>query len=139
MIRVILCLYILIPVCLPAQKKFNLSSPDGNIVFNFFNEDNKAAYTVSYKKQLIVDKSFLGLEFRDGSFTNDLKAGKPAFKDSVEDYNLTIGKTSHVHDAYKEMLIPLQSANNKRIVQLAVRAFNDGIAFQYRFPAQSGV
>jgi alpha-glucosidase len=61
------------------------------------------------------------------------------FKDSVEDYSLITGKTSHVHDAWKEMLIPLQSANSKRMVQLAVRAFNDGVAFQYRFPAQSGV
>ena len=133
------CLCILIPGWLPAQKKINLNSPDGNIVFSFFNEGNKAAYSVTYKKQLVVDRSFISLEFTDGSFSNDLKAGKPVFKDSAEDYDLITGKTSHVHDAYKAMMIPLQSTNDKRIIQFVVRAFNDGIAFQYRFTGQNGV
>jgi alpha-glucosidase len=129
------CLCILIPLLLPAQKRISLNSPDGNLVFTFYGENNQAAYSVSYKKQLIIDKSFLSLEFKDGSFANNLKAGKPVYHDSTEDYDLITGKTSHVHDAYKEMLIPLQSTD-KRVIQLAVRAFNDGIAFQYRFPYQ---
>ncbi len=129
------CLCILIPLLLPAQKRISLNSPDGNLVFTFYNENNQAAYAVFYKKQLIIDKSFLSLEFKDGSFANNLKAGEPVYHDSTEDYDLITGKTSHVHDAYKEMLIPLQSTD-KRIIQLAVRAFNDGIAFQYRFPYQ---
>src|SRR5436190_9888010 len=134
------CLCISMPLLLTAQRKIDLSSPDGNIIFSFFNENAQAAYSVSYKKQVIVDKSFLSLEFKDASFAHNLKAGKPVYHDSTEDYNLIAGKTGHVHDAYKEMLIPVQSANNnKHIIRLNVRAFNDGIAFQYRFPAQGDV
>jgi alpha-glucosidase len=129
-----LCLCILMPLLLTAQKKIDLTSPDKNLVFSFYNDDGKIAYTVAYKKQVIINKSLLNLEFKDGSFDKNLKAGKPVFKDSVEDYNLFIGKTSHVHDVYKEVIIPIQSAD-KRIIQIAVRAFNDGIAFQYRFNA----
>jgi alpha-glucosidase len=133
------CLCILIPVLTSAQKKVNLSSPDGNIVFTFYNDHGSAAYSVSYKKQLIVDKSFLSLLFKDGSFANNIKAGKPVYYDSTEDYDLITGKTSHVHDVYKEMLIPLQSTDDdKRTIQFAVKVFNDGIAFQYRFDAQQG-
>ncbi len=131
-------LCILIPAFLPAQKKINLISPDGNLVFALHNENKQVAYSIAYKKQSIVTKSFLSLEFKDGVFSNDLKAGKPAYHDSTEDYSLITGKTSRVQDAYKEMLIPIQSINTtRRIVQLAVRVFNDGIAFQYRFPAQN--
>src|ERR1044072_3015396 len=97
------CLCILMPLLIQAQKSYHLTSPDKNLVFNFYNEAGKAAYSVSYKKQLIIDKSFLSLQFKDGVFSNNLKAGKAAFHDSTEDYNLIVGKTSHVHDAYKEM------------------------------------
>jgi alpha-glucosidase len=127
------CLCIAIPFYLNAQKKYTITSPDKNLVFTFYNDNAKAAYTVAYKKQLVVDKSFLSLEFKEGSFSDNLVASKSVYRDSVEDYDLVIGKTSHVHDAYKEMVIPLRSTVNNINIELAVRAFNDGIAFQYRF------
>jgi alpha-glucosidase len=129
-------LCILFPVLLTAQKKFNLTSPDGNIGFTFYNENDHIAYSVSYKKQFIVDKSFLGLEFKDGAFVNNLKAGKPVYHDSTEDYNLITGKTSRVHDTYKELQMPLVSIDDtKRIITLHVRVFNDGVAFRYELNA----
>src|ERR1700759_1849242 len=128
------CLCILIPFLLSAQKKFKLHSPDGNIVFTFYNDNGKAAYAVTYKKQIVVDKSFLSLDFKDGLFANKIKASKADYFDSTEDYNLITGKTSHVHDSYKEMIIPLVCEDEKNItIQFAVKAFNDGVAFQYRF------
>src|SRR3954452_2019771 len=108
------CLCFLIVQFLHAQEKFDLKSPDGNIVFTFYNEGGKGAYTVAYKKHLLVDKSFLSLEFKDGSFSDDLKAGKPVYTDSIEDYGLVIAKASHVHDAYKQMLITLQSTQQPK-------------------------
>jgi alpha-glucosidase len=90
------------------------------------------------KKRLVINKSFLSLAFKNGDFASDIKAGKPIYHDSTEDYELLIGKTSHVHDNYKELLIPLQSKVQSNIdIQLAVKAFNDGIAFQYRFSSKS--
>ena len=127
-------LFVLIPQLLLAQKHFTLNSPDGNIVFAFYNDNGNAAYSLSYKKNIVINKSYLSLTFKNGSYTDGLLAGKPVYKDSIEDYNLMTGKTSHVHDVYKEMLIPLKSKDQSNInIQLAVKAFNDGIAFQYRF------
>lgn len=128
------CMCILMPLLLQAQKKLSIASPDGNLVFNVYNEHSNLAYSVSYKKQPVINKSFLSLEFKDGSFSNNIKINKPVYTDSTEDYNLIIGKTSHVHDNFREMLLPLQSAD-KRTIQLAVKIFNDGVAFQYRFIA----
>lgn len=131
------CLCILIPHFLFAQKRHELKSPDGNIVFTFYYEAGKIAYSVAYKKQTIINKSFLSLHFKDGDFDNKLSVGKPVYKDSVEDYTLVTGKASRVHDAYKEMWAPVSTRNGKeRIIALTVRAFNDGIAFRYEFQHQ---
>src|SRR6478735_4871291 len=113
------CLCIAIPFYLSAQKKYTVTSPDKNLVFTFYNDNAKAAYTVAYKKQLVVDKSFLSLAFKDGSFSDNLAVGKPVYRDSVEDYDLLTGKASHVHDAYKEMIIPMRSTINNINIQLA--------------------
>jgi alpha-glucosidase len=129
-----LCLLLLTAELLNAQRRISLTSPDGNIVYSLFNEKGKMAYTIAYKKQLLIDKSFLSFAFKDGDFEDDIKAGKPVYHDSTQDYELLIGKTNHVHDNYKELLIPLQCKDQGSInMQLAVKAFNDGIAFQYRF------
>jgi alpha-glucosidase len=129
---ILLC--ILIPFFLSAQKKIQLTSPDGSIVFTFYNENSQVAYSVAYKKINVINKSFLSLQFKDGSFANDLKAGKAVYKDSSEDYDLVIGKTSHVHDSYKELSIPIHSATNKNYtIEFIVRMFNDGLAFRYKF------
>ncbi len=42
---------------------------------------------------------------------------------------LSPAKTSHVHDVYKEVSIPIQSTNKNYTIQLVVRAFIDGLAF----------
>jgi len=128
------CLCILIPHLLFAQKRHELKSPDGNIVFTLYNEDGKIAYAVTYKKQPIINRSFLSLYFKDGDFDNKVSAGKPVYKDSVEDYTLIIGKAGHVHDAYRQMQIPVTSKNdNEKIIGLTIRTFNDGVAFRYEF------
>ena len=89
------------------QKKASVVSPDGNIVFNFYLLNENAVYNVSYKKNRIIDNSKLSLDFTDGSFENNLRMNKAVYNDSVEDYDLVVGKTKHVHDAYNEVTIPL--------------------------------
>ena len=121
-----------------AQKPLHLSSPDGYIVFNFGLRDNAPFYDVSYKGTALIAGSGLGLSFQDGvSFEKSIKTGKPVFRDSVEDYSLVVGKTSHVHDSFREVLIPLQQTVAPfRTMNLVVRAFNDGLAFRYELPKQ---
>ena len=130
---------LIISVNLYAQKNVAVVSPDGNIVFNFHLIKGNAFYNISYKKNKIINDSKLGLDFADGSFENDLRMRKPIYNDSVEEYNLVVGKAKHVHDAYNEVTIPLeQKTGNHRKINLVVRAFENGLAFKYYFPQQSG-
>ncbi len=121
-----------------AQKKINVSSPDKQLSFTFAIAAGHPGYSVTYKNKSLVADSKLGLTFTGNDiFGNDIKAGRVAITDGIEDYTLPEGKTSKVHDAYREAMIPLQeSTGKKRIVNLRVRVFNDGIGFRYEFPEQ---
>lgn len=137
--KLICFLCIICSLHVAAQKKIMLVSPDGNIVFDFHLKDGNAYYNVIYKKNRIVNDSKLSLNFQDGNFENDLIMHKPVWNDSVEDYDLVVGKTKHVHDVYNEVTIKLeQKTGNHRKVNLVVKAFKDGLAFKYYLPTQAG-
>jgi len=121
-----------------AQKQLQLFSPNKELVFNFSLVNKAPVYSVAYKGKMIVDKSTLGIVFTDGAFDNNIIAQKPVFIDSAEDYTLVTGKAGHVHDAYRQVTIPLQQAGSGRQVNLVARAFNDGVAFRYEFLKHNG-
>ncbi len=120
------------------ENNIQLSSPNGNINF-FFRLINKSAmYTVTFKGKTLVDYSSLSLNFDNGNFQNNLKLNKPIFRDTVEDYNLIVGKTKQVHTHYKEVIIPLEETISPfRKINIVVRIFDDGLAFRYQFLQQN--
>ncbi|GHT41164.1 alpha-glucosidase [Planctomycetales bacterium] len=133
---VIVCMLASIP--LSAQETVRLSSPDGNIGFTFRLAETPV-YNVTFKEKVLVGDSPLTLEFDDGQFGKNLTLGKTVFRTGDETYDLVVGKAKHVHSHYKEVLLPLKEQNAPfREVRIVVRAFDDGIAFRYEFPEQSG-
>jgi alpha-glucosidase len=120
-----------------AQKNIRLSSPDGAITFSFGFRSSKMEYSISYKGKPVVNKSSLSLAFADNAFSGDLRINKPAYREATESYELIVGKSKTVNDCYKEVAIPVQENSlPHRMINLVVRAFNDGIAFRYEFPQQ---
>ena len=113
-----------------AQKKIQLSSPNGSIVFDFTTVNRIPRYNVSFKGHPVVDKSELGFSTIGKPFSNNSRSRPPRYRQATEDYELTVGKTRNVHDAFREVTIPL---DDEAKVNLVVRAFNDGVAFRYDF------
>ncbi len=137
---------ILIILCIPvshlfAQKKIELKSPNNNIVFNFQLINEIPTYNISFKGKKIVDNSVLSLVFNDGYFKNDIKITNSILNNNqIEDYHLITGKSSHVHDIFNQALIELQQIKSPfKKINIAIKAFNDGIAFRYEFPTQAGI
>lgn len=82
-------------------------------------------------------KSLLGFDFKDGEFGHNLKIEKITHNCINEDYKLIIGKVKQAHNCCNEVTIRLTEKSTKiRTINLVVRAYNDGIAFRYEFPAQ---
>lgn len=120
-----------------AQKKATLSSPNGKIVFTFTLVKKIPFYNIKFKGESIVDTSSLILELINGTFANEIRLHKPAFSKSIADYELFAGKTKHVHESYNQMILPLEEmVSPYRKINIAVRVFNDGLAFRYEYPQQ---
>ena len=121
-----------------AQRTISLQSPDHNIIFSFQLTKKSPVYEVAYKGNKLIQESTLGLSFKeDGTFAENLITGKPTFKAGDETYDLVVGKNKTVHSHYQEVTIPLiKSTGQKKLVNIVVRVFNDGVAFRYEFPVQ---
>ncbi len=126
-----------LPISLVAQKNIRLASPDGNLVFSFTLINTSPAYKVAYKGKNIIDYSALSLQFDNGNFQNNIRINKPLFRDTTENYELLFGKTKKVQAHYKEVILPLEETVSPfRKINIAVKVFNDGLAFRYEFPQQ---
>ncbi|MFD2101252.1 glycoside hydrolase family 97 protein [Flagellimonas iocasae] len=121
-----------------AQKKVGLSSPDGKLHFSLKVTKDAPQYSISFNGSTLIDTSNLGFQFqKEGYFSARLKMGKPTYNTVDETYELLVGKNKTVRNHYREVRIPLHAHNgSKQTLILAVRAFNDGIAFRYEFPEQ---
>ncbi len=130
-------IYLIIALPVIAQKKINLTSPDGNLRFSFKLFNKTMMYSVAFKGKTIIDYSSLCLQFETDNFETNLTMNKPVYRDTSEDYELIVGKTKQVHTHYKEVKIPLEeTVTPYRKINLLVRIFNDGLAFRYEFPEQ---
>lgn len=137
--KLVLILFLLIAdlATATAQKKANISSPDGRIKFVFELTGGRPVYSVSYRNKTLIEKSTLGLNFVDDSFSQELITGDIKISDGIEDYALPAGKTSKVREAYREIIIPLHKRGTpKRTINIRARVFNDGLGFRYEFLLQ---
>lgn len=142
-----------------AQQK--LTSPDGNFEMNF-TLDAKGApmYDLSYKNQLVIKPSKLGLELKkeDANKQTDFewKEEKPnqaeldvkadlyngfVLKDAKtstfdETWTPVWGEEKEIRNQYNELAVTLEQLKNDRFIVIRFRLFNDGLGFRYEFPQQ---
>lgn len=135
----ILCAVLFCFMHVSAQQNLSISSPNGKLKFSLKVTPENISYEVNYKKQPLVENSSLGFNFDSGEFGSNLKVGKVRRKSIDETYELVVGKVSTARNHCNEMVVPLQEkVSPGRLINLVVRAFNDGIAFRYEFPEQEG-
>ena len=111
-----------------------VKSPDGKINVTITNNDI-LGYSVSYNGRAIINPSRLGFEFKDelamtGNFS--------VVDQSVKSFNETwvpVVKSKHAEivNNYNELQLTLKEKSDPmRQMELFVRAYNDGAAFQYK-------
>lgn len=133
----ILCAFLSYLVAGAAQQRLSVASPDDKVRFTLNITPQAITYDVNYKKQRVITNSLLGFNFDSGEFGSNLKTGKVQRKKIDETYKLIIGKVNTARDYCNQIIIPLQEiAEPGRLVNLIVRAYNDGVAFRYEFPEQ---
>lgn len=124
----------MIPGIITLAQDISVKSPDNNIVINISNNE-KLTYAVTFKGQSIINQSPMGFEFKDeepmtGNFivtdqknNNVNEKWTPVVKSKHAEI---INNYNELHLYLKEKLAPM------RQMELIVRAYNDGAAFQYK-------
>ena len=135
---IIIFVLITAPSCSKDQKSF--LSPDGKILVNFNLKNGSPGYSLSYDGQTILNNSGLGLSI-SGNLLNgpfSIETIIASKKDTI--WHPVTGKTSKVRNYYNEWTITLKENNaHHNKLNITFRLYNDGIAFRYNIPKQTGI
>ena len=122
-----------------------LKSPNGEVVVAF---DLKTiggtkgcpTYNVSYAGRPVLADSRLGLELSGGSLSGNFQiiGQKTSASDSA--WRPLFAERETIRDHYNQVVIDLQQTTSlPRRLQLVFRAYDEGVAFSYTLPEQSGL
>ena len=129
-----LSISLMIPGIITSAQDFSVKSPDEKIIVNIINGE-QLTYSVDFKGNRIIDPSALGFEFKDEEPMNGNFMITRQEKKSISEKWIPVVKSKHasIDDNYTELHLFLkEKAGSMRQMELIIRAYNDGAAFQYR-------
>ncbi len=112
-----------------------VTSPDGNVSIGFALRPNGVAtYSIDYLGRPLVLESRLGFEpdLLDGFVVLGAKSDE-----HHGEWKQTLGERSIVPDNYRELIIRLRHEATGRLVNVLLRAYDEGAALRYVFPEQT--
>ncbi|MBC8096373.1 MAG: glycoside hydrolase family 97 protein [Akkermansiaceae bacterium] len=116
-----------------------LSSPDKKIAVTLKWTDG-LSYGVAVDEQRVLAESRLGLKFADGFDLNRSFEVKRIERSKADrQWENRFGKRREVRDHYQQLKLLCQESSSGRQFEVIFRAYNDGVAFRYVLPAQSGL
>ena len=123
-----------------------LYSPNESVFLWFSIDGGRPCYSVSYKQQPVVKKSYLGLELAKdkhaskGLEETDLMEGFQLVDTKKSTFDETWqpvwGETHEIRNHYNELAVTLKQRETNRIMILRFRVYDDGVGFRYEFPQQ---
>lgn len=120
-------------------QSWQVSSPNGKIraTIQQLGGDGSLRYYVDYiennQPQTVIEASKLGLTRIDQSFSQNLTYETSNTTTIDENYSMLIGKKLQLRNNANELTLTFHNPNNAKL-QIILRAYNDGVAFRYRFP-----
>lgn len=116
-----------------AIEQVTVSSPDKKLQMKLDCKGGSITYAVLIDGKTVIQQSRLGLEFQGFAWGNAATIADVNKKSNNSTWNNPMGKTSKVVDHYNEATIQFQEKSGSRF-GIALRAYNDGIAFRYILP-----
>lgn len=114
---------------LQAQEVINLRSPDGKVIAEFSLQDGMLSWKVDYNSKSLILPSRLGI----GRYSRDLSVQKVIESKKDTTWLPVWGERSSIRDHYNQAYVLLTKKDDKNGLGLTIRAYNEGIAFQYEF------
>lgn len=116
----------------------SISSPSNKLLVDFrLSERGEPLYEVFLGKQVVIKPSKLGIVLRDAppllqGFTR-VQADTLTHRDV---WQPLWGEVREITNHYRELAVTLRQTETNRTLILRFRAFDDGMALRYEFPAQ---
>jgi hypothetical protein len=126
-------LFLFFQLMTQAQKEWKVSSPDRSLSIILSNTNGRLSYQVTSGQDAVIKPSSLGIETSDGNYSDNLSYIRSSSRKIDERYTLTIGKRKENHATANETSVVFKNANAS-LLQVDLRAYNDGVAFRYHFP-----
>lgn len=117
-----------------------VTSPDGAVIVDV-SDDGGVSYRVSVDGREILSRSKLGLEFAGGVVLGpNTRIAKEQRASRDGKWENRFGKRRDVRDQYNELRLTLNEPGAEhRVSGLVVRAYDNGVAFRYDLPEESGL
>ncbi len=115
-------------------------SPDGKAVVTVELKDGRPHWSVAYGGTTIIRNGLLGVETGPENYCGTYTAVGAATAKGDSTWKPVWGFLSEVRDRYSELTWELQeTAPAKRLLDVVVRAYDEGVAVRYAFPSQPGL
>ena len=132
----LLLIFILIS-CTNTSNKI-LTSPDNKIELGFEIIDGEAFYSINKDDKSVIKKSKLGILLENKlNIGKNLEIIKVSTSSKNSSWNPDFGEFDEIIDNYKNLDVSL--SNGEINFNIVFRVYNDGVAFKYHVPNQSGI
>src|SRR5688572_14566932 len=132
----IAALCIMLMACQGSKKdnhQWTATSPNGSLKITMIADSTRLSYFVMIGEDTVVRKSSLGVSFSNEDFQSGLQFVSATDSVINDEYTLVTGKRRQNQARANQTIVTFKNANN-RTIQLALRAYDDGVAFRYQFP-----
>lgn len=116
----------------------SLRSPSKALQLAFsLNEENQPTYQVFFHQKQIIGESKLGYELKEqGMLNKGFSIDTIHHRTEQSTWKPVLGESATIENHFNEMTVALTHDVTKIKIELIFRAYNEGIAFRYRFPRQ---
>lgn len=123
------------------MTELTLQSPDQRLRVSFaLSSAGAPTYRASYDDAPILLDSQLGLELAGAPLLDGFALAESCDSQQRGDWQPLYGERARIPDNYNALTLTLrQAAATGRTLQINLRAYNEGLAFQYHIPQQDGL
>ncbi|NKZ03477.1 glycoside hydrolase family 97 protein [Actinomadura latina] len=120
-------------------RRPTVRSPDGGLALTVSVGGGRLEYSVRRGGSVLVQPSGLGLRLVDGAVLGsdvEVTGSRVTARDGT--WRPVWGADSRVRDRFRELTVRLRQADG-RVFNVIARAYDDGVAFRYQVPEQTGL
>lgn len=111
-------------------KEVLVSSPDNNYQMRITDKDHQLIYSITYKGKTIIEPSLIGIN-ANTDWLNNIHISDVKTSTHDTEWIPVYGERNKVRDQYNNWNVTVQKKDSREKLTLAIRAYNEGIAFRY--------